>query len=289
LAQGATYPHFSPCPGAPPCAGRLFQAMCGDEGALRGAGAASPPKPPPVTGSAPAGGLQALPLSVQAALAWVASFLLCGLPWIATALLAPERFERLRSMEHLAGLWTSPAHWAVMLLVAVGFEPLTFLIHKHVMHGCLWWVHEDHHHDTAYTRPELYKNDFFPLVFAVPSSGTACWAILGILPRCFASIVLGALLYGAAYMYVHEEIFHRRFGLPFSTAVRRQPYMKRLATAHGSHHGKGAYDVSFGFLYAPPRFEADRVRGLRRDREETLLDYYGPLFGRLGPDDKPSD
>mmetsp|Transcript_36324 Transcript_36324/g.104580 ORF Transcript_36324/g.104580 Transcript_36324/m.104580 type:complete len:264 (-) Transcript_36324:290-1081(-) len=235
---------------------------------------------------------RAVPLWAQAAAAWVVSFLLCGLPWIATALLAPERFADFPRTPHTEGLWASPSHWSLLLTVAIAFEPLTFLIHKYVMHGGLWWVHEDHHHDTAYSRAELYKNDFFPLVFAVPSSGVACWASVGILPRCTASVVLGALLYGAAYMYLHEEIFHRRFGLPGSAAVRRHPYIKRLATAHGMHHGSkeaSKMDVAFGFLYAPPRFEACRVRHFRRGEEETLLDYYGPLFGRCKPCDKVCD
>mmetsp|Transcript_57561 Transcript_57561/g.167154 ORF Transcript_57561/g.167154 Transcript_57561/m.167154 type:complete len:255 (+) Transcript_57561:78-842(+) len=241
-------------------------------------------------GAAVAGG--GLPLGVQAALAWAISFLLCGLPWISVAVFAPERFADFPWTQRVAGLLRSPAHWMIMAVVATAFEPLTFLIHKHVMHGCLWWVHEDHHQDTAYMRPELYRNDFFPLVFAVPCSGVACFAVVGILPVYAGSVVLGGLLYGAAYLYVHEEIFHRRFGLPFSTAARRQPYIKRLATAHGMHHsnkGEAACGVAFGFLYAPPRFEADRVRGFRQGQEETLLDYYGPLFGRCRVSDKSSE
>mmetsp|Transcript_110129 Transcript_110129/g.316895 ORF Transcript_110129/g.316895 Transcript_110129/m.316895 type:complete len:255 (-) Transcript_110129:344-1108(-) len=247
----------------------------------------SPTAPPP-----------ALPVRVQAALAVAASVLLCGLPWIATAALAPGRFGA--STFPVSGLgaelWQTPLHWTLMLGVAIAFEPATFLIHKYIMHGCLWWVHEDHHHDTAYTRPELYKNDFFPLVFAVPSSSVACWTATGFLPPWVSSMIFGALLYGLAYLYVHEELFHKRFGLPFTAAIRATPYVKRLATAHGMHHSRknaGAGDVAFGFLYAPPRFEASHVRGLAGRgngdaawEEETLANYYGPLFGFLGAFDR---
>lgn len=178
-----------------------------------------------------------------------------------------------------------------MIFVAACFEPVTWLIHRHIMHGCCWRVHQDHHDDTAYLRPELYLNDAFPLVFAVPSSTVACGVFAGVLPPTCASIVLGALIYGLAYLYVHEELFHRRFGLPYSSTMRRIPYVKRLATAHGVHHRKavsgkkipegpdGVADIlAFGFLYAPPRFSPELVRHLPASNE-TFWSYYGPLFG----------
>eukprot|EP00929_Paragymnodinium_shiwhaense_P046630 TRINITY_DN23734_c0_g1_i1.p1 TRINITY_DN23734_c0_g1~~TRINITY_DN23734_c0_g1_i1.p1 ORF type:complete len:281 (-),score=29.75 TRINITY_DN23734_c0_g1_i1:260-1030(-) len=232
-----------------------------------------------------------LPIRVQALLAWSVFFVLCGGPWVTTFLLSPRLFDEFIDVQEL---FTSLWHWTIVLMVAVAFEPLTWLIHKHLMHASMWWVHEDHHADTAYSRPEIYRNDFFPLVFAVPSSTAAMAVCVRALPTWVASVVLGAMLYGLAYLYVHEELFHNRFGLPGSATVRQIAYVKRLATAHGVHHRFRRLDgarrhVSFGFLYAPPRFDPSNVQRLvsagEKVPDETLTDYYGPLFGACGPFD----
>lgn len=246
--------------------------------------------------------LQRAPVRVQAATASLAAFLLCAAPWLMMAAAAPQLFAAFPNADLLCRLLCSPKHYMIVLCVAAIFEPLTWLIHRYVMHGPLWWVHEDHHLDTAYQRPQLYKNDFFPLVFAVPSSTLACLATTGLVHDDFASCVFGSLLYGVAYLYVHEELFHRRFGWPGSSRLRSLPYMKRLATAHGAHHSRrdqaitdGAAGggmsrgggLAFGFLYAPPRFEPCRVRWTRKEAaNESLLGYYLPLIGWLAPCDR---
>lgn len=53
------------------------------------------------------------------------------------------------------------------LVVFVAMEGVTWLTHKYVMHGFGWYFHEDHH-QPGY--PHVFeKNDFFFVVFAIPS------------------------------------------------------------------------------------------------------------------------
>ena len=61
-------------------------------------------------------------------------------------------------------------NWVVyILIVAAAFLVMEFVAwfaHKYVMHGFLWFLHEDHH-DGGYH--PFQKNDAFFLIFAIPS------------------------------------------------------------------------------------------------------------------------
>ena len=88
-------------------------------------------------------------------------------------------------------------------------EGITWLTHKYVMHGFLWYLHEDHHKK----RPGHFeKNDAFFLIFSIPS-------ILCILFGTFdhkwwlAAIGTGIAMYGFAYFLVHDVIIHQRIKL----------------------------------------------------------------------------
>jgi beta-carotene 3-hydroxylase len=57
------------------------------------------------------------------------------------------------------------------ILIALGtfsiMELVTWLTHKYVMHGFLWFLHEDHHQPKY---PHVFeKNDTFFIIFAIPS------------------------------------------------------------------------------------------------------------------------
>ena len=86
-------------------------------------------------------------------------------------------------------------------------EGATWLIHRYVMHGFLWYLHEDHHKKY----PGFFeKNDWFFFIFAIPS-----WLciMLGIQHEQYwiACIGAGLALYGLAYFLVHDVIIHQRF------------------------------------------------------------------------------
>src|SRR3954463_4927034 len=81
-------------------------------------------------------------------------------------------------------------------------EGITWLTHRFIMHGFLWYLHEDHHQKG----PGFFeKNDAFFLIFAIP-----CWLciMLGMMYKVHWVTAIGAgiALYGLAYFIVHEVI-----------------------------------------------------------------------------------
>jgi beta-carotene 3-hydroxylase len=121
----------------------------------------------------------------------------------------------------------------IYILIAIAtflvMEGITWLTHKYVMHGFLWYLHEDHHKKT----PGFFeKNDAFFIIFAIPS-----WLciMLGSMQQAWwvVSIGAGIALYGFAYFLVHDVIIHQRFKL-FSRSNNR--YVKAIRWAHKMHH-----------------------------------------------------
>jgi beta-carotene 3-hydroxylase len=121
----------------------------------------------------------------------------------------------------------------VYILIALGtfciMEGITWLTHRFVMHGFLWFLHEDHHKKS----PGFFeKNDAFFIIFAIPS-----WLciMLGSMNEVYwvVSIGSGIALYGLAYFIVHEVIIHQRFKW-FTRSNNR--YIKAIRRAHKMHH-----------------------------------------------------
>ena len=122
-------------------------------------------------------------------------------------------------------------------------EPVTWATHRYVMHGFLWYLHEDHHQKGD---GFFEKNDAFFVIFAIPS-----WLciMLGSMNQVYwvVSIGAGIALYGFAYFLVHEIIIHQRFKL-FTRSNNK--YIKAIRWAHKMHHkhlGKEEGE-SFGML-----------------------------------------
>lgn len=141
------------------------------------------------------------------------------------------------------------------LTVAVLMEAVAWATHKYVMHGFLWVLHEDHHRPR---RPGLQKNDLFAVFFAVPSVLFFLW---GRLAGSWVPSAVGAgmALYGLGYFLFHDVMFHKR--VRWLRLKPRTFYLKRIVHAHTDHHqsfGKGR-SRSFGFLYAPRRFDVRDV------------------------------
>jgi hypothetical protein len=90
---------------------------------------------------------------------------------------------------------------AIGVATFLGMEAVAFLMHRHLMHGPLWFLHESHHRPR---RGLLEWNDLFGLFFAVPSM---VLIHLGTHGRPFALAVgLGMTAYGAAYFGFHDVI-----------------------------------------------------------------------------------
>ena len=133
----------------------------------------------------------------------------------------------------------------LLLGTFLAMEGVAYLMHRYLMHGALWFLHESHHRP----RRGLFElNDLFGLFFAIPSIVLIYLGTHGQPP--LLGVGLGMTACGAAYFGFHDVIVHRRIRNAF---VPRHPYLKRIVRAHLIHHRtltrEGA--VSFGFLYAP--------------------------------------
>lgn len=128
-------------------------------------------------------------------------------------------------------------------------EFVAWATHKYLMHGLLWSLHKDHH--VVDKNKKLQKNDFFFLIFAIPS---IIFIYIGYDYNSIAWLFgVGIALYGLAYFIVHEIIIHQR--LPFFKKSNNS-YIKSIRMAHKIHHKTlGKYGASsFGMLIVSKKY-----------------------------------
>lgn len=145
-------------------------------------------------------------------------------------------------------------YFGIVLLTFLTMEIITWCTHKYVMHGFLWYLHEDHH-QPKYTNI-FEKNDAFFLIFAIPSILLFYFGAVPKLNYLFF-IGLGILFYGMAYFLVHDVLIHQRFKWFRNT---RFFYLKGLKRAHKVHHkhlGKEDGEC-FGMLWVPKKYFTKR-------------------------------
>lgn len=154
-------------------------------------------------------------------------------------------------------------HWLGLILITLStflaMEGITWATHKFVMHGFLWYLHEDHHRPRGHL---FEKNDAFFLIFAIPS-----WLciMLGLQNETYwvAAIGFGIALYGLAYFLVHDVIIHQRFKW-FTRS--NNTYVRTIRWAHKMHHKHMDKEdgESFGMLYVARQYwekvKADKQR-----------------------------
>ncbi|MFM1875137.1 MAG: hypothetical protein RL266_874 [Bacteroidota bacterium] len=128
-------------------------------------------------------------------------------------------------------------------------EFVAWFAHKYVMHSFGWFIHEDHHNPTG---SKVQKNDWFALIFAIPSWLNMMFGIMDGVDFKFY-LGLGILFYGIAYVTVHEVIIHNRWG---TRNKIKNHYLQGLARAHFAHHKhKGKEDGEcFGMLVVPLKY-----------------------------------
>jgi len=148
----------------------------------------------------------------------------------------------------------------ITLATFLAMEGITWLTHRYVMHGFLWYLHEDHHKKG----PGFFeKNDAFFLIFAVPS-----WLCLmyGLQLEMYwmAAIGAGIAMYGMAYFLVHEVIIHQRFKW-FTRS--NNTYVRVIRWAHKMHHKHIDKEdgESFGMLFVARKYW-DKVRSEQRQK-----------------------
>jgi beta-carotene 3-hydroxylase len=127
----------------------------------------------------------------------------------------------------------------VVLVVAVVMEPVTYAVHRWVMHGPGLGWHRSHHRSSGAgldrSQARFERNDLYPVTFAgvtvlALAAGFNLPGAAGLVP-----VALGVTAYGLAYLAVHDLYIHRRLpGLRFRSAR-----LDRLADAHALHHRFG--------------------------------------------------
>lgn len=141
-------------------------------------------------------------------------------------------------------------NFLIALATFILMEGATWIIHKYVMHGFLWFLHKDHHDHS--NEGNLEKNDYFFVIFAIP---TIALMYLGSLENFnyIFYIGLGIMAYGMAYFFVHDIFIHQRIKVFTKT---QKPYFLALRRAHKQHHKHITKEEGecFGFLYVPMKY-----------------------------------
>ncbi len=138
----------------------------------------------------------------------------------------------------------------ITLATFITMEGITWCTHKFVMHGFLWYLHEDHHQPKY--QNILEKNDAFFVIFAIPSITLLYFGVAPKLNFMFF-IGLGIFFYGLAYFLVHDVLIHQRFKWFKHT---KNKYLIGLRKAHKIHHkhlGK-EHGECFGMLNVPKKY-----------------------------------
>ena len=140
----------------------------------------------------------------------------------------------------------------VVLSVFILMEGVAWFAHKYVMHGFLWYLHEDHHRPKGKRSGFFEKNDWFFVIFAVPAM--VCY-ILGslLVNNVLLSVAIGITVYGVAYFVFHEVVFHRRLKL---LKGWKPTYVRSIILAHSMHHRHHTPEDGecFGLLIFPYRY-----------------------------------
>jgi len=118
-----------------------------------------------------------------------------------------------------------------------------------VMHGWMWYFHEDHHQPT---KGFFEKNDAFFVIFAVPSCTLMITGGQAMFDWKFF-VGVGILLYGIAYFLVHDVLIHQRFSW-FSRTDNL--YFRAIRKAHKVHHKHLNKEDGecFGMLFVPLKY-----------------------------------
>jgi len=144
--------------------------------------------------------------------------------------------------------------WITFLLITIGtftvMEGVTWLTHKYVMHGFLWYLHEDHH-QPGYDHV-FEKNDAFFIIFAIPSILLLYYGIEPVLNYKFF-VGLGILFYGLAYFFVHDILIHQRIKWFRNTKLNYFVALRKAHKVHHKHLGKQEGEC-FGMLFVPMKY-----------------------------------
>jgi len=146
---------------------------------------------------------------------------------------------------------------AITLGTFTFMEVVTWLTHKYVMHGLLWYLHEDHHQPKYSNIFE--KNDTFFAIFAIPSISLFYFGVNPSLNFLFF-IGLGILFYGITYFLIHDVLIHQRFKWFKNTKNKFLIGLRKAHKVHHKHLGKQDGEC-FGMLFVPKKYHAQYKKG----------------------------
>ncbi len=152
----------------------------------------------------------------------------------------------------------------VAIAAFVLMEPITYLVHRYVMHGPGMSWHASHHgpRSEGFERNDLYPVVFGTVTFVAMLAGVLVPSLWFLLP-----IGVGVTAYGVVYGFVHDVYAHRRF----RRFRARLPVLERLAAAHRVHHRHGEEPYGFVVPVVPRRLRADGAdHGGRGDGERRV-------------------
>ena len=142
-----------------------------------------------------------------------------------------------------------------------------WFMHKYIMHGFMWYFHEDHHQPVPKLLGFFERNDVFFLIFAIPSWLCIMLGMIYGFPVAVA-IGFGIAAYGIAYFLVHEVFIHRRLSwFKHSDNI----YLRAIRKAHKVHHKKlGKEDGEcFGMLIVPIKYFKEARESMRKKQRVT--------------------
>ncbi|MEX2513968.1 MAG: sterol desaturase family protein [Cyclobacteriaceae bacterium] len=138
-----------------------------------------------------------------------------------------------------------------LLYIIIGFvamEVSGWFIHKYIMHGPLWNIHQSHH---RHTKGYFEMNDLFTLFFG---SIAIILIFLGLAEFDYRFwLGIGITTYGLSYFLLHDIMIHRRiqyFKKP------KKGYLAGIFRAHQAHHSSKEKEdaVSFGLFFVPFKY-----------------------------------
>ena len=141
--------------------------------------------------------------------------------------------------------------WFLIFLgVFLCMECVTWLTHKYVMHGFMWYFHADHHQPKYANVFE--RNDIFFVIFAIPSIVLFYFGLQGGMNHLFF-IGLGITFYGICYFMIHDVLIHQRFKWFKKTSNKYLIGLRKAHKVHHKHLGK-EHGECFGMLFVPFKY-----------------------------------
>jgi beta-carotene 3-hydroxylase len=131
---------------------------------------------------------------------------------------------------------------ATVLFTIIMMECFSWLIHKYLFHGPLWFLHKSHH---QHKKGFFEWNDLFAIGFAVLSLYLMYTNLENFGLLFFTG--LGITIYGLIYFIIHDWFVHRRL----KTFKSNNAYLQAVRKAHKIHHKNMGKEngKAFGLLF----------------------------------------